>query len=158
MMSEQPVATSAPAADEHPHRELVALGAAHVNAEATSGSTKQRFIDLGADASRWFETLVIADLEAGASDGPRVYSASSTAETWYQLVSGSGVLVLPDGSEQELRQYDGVYFNPGDGAELRATPGESLRWMILSANSGGSTPYSQAEGRGRATGGGLGGG
>jgi mannose-6-phosphate isomerase-like protein (cupin superfamily) len=157
MMSEQPGATSAPTVDEHPHRELVALSAAQVNAEATSGSTKQRFIDLGADASRWFETLVIADLEAGASDGPRVYSASSTAETWYQLVSGSGVLVRPDGSEQELRQYDGVYFNPGDGAELRATPGESLRWMILSANSGGSTPYSQAEGRGESTRGEIGG-
>src|ERR1700685_3070757 len=147
MMSEQPVATSAPAADEHPHRELVALGAAHVNAEATSGSAKQQFIDLGGDVSRWFETLVIADLDAGASDGARVYDADTTAETWYQLVSGSGVLVLPDGRKQELRKYDGFYFTRAAGAELRAAQDEPLRWMILSANSNGSTPYSQDGGR-----------
>ncbi len=98
-MSEQSGATSASAADEHPHRELVALSAAHVNAQATSGSTKQQFIDLSGDVSRWFETLVIADLEAGASDGPRFYDAGSTAETWYQLVAGNGLLSSPGGRD-----------------------------------------------------------
>jgi mannose-6-phosphate isomerase-like protein (cupin superfamily) len=137
--------------DGNPHRKLVPVGPAQAAAEATSGETRLQFVDIDKDDSRWFETMVIADLEAGKSDGGRVFPTSSTAETWYQLVSGRGALVLPDGSETELDQYDGVYFNPGDGAELKASGEEPLRWMILSANSGGGTPFAAGSDRGEST-------
>jgi mannose-6-phosphate isomerase-like protein (cupin superfamily) len=150
MTSEASGTATTEASAAAPYRELVPFDASTSNEELQSGATRQRFIDFG-EASRWFETLVIADLDAGASDGGRVYGTSSAAETWYQLVSGRGVLVLPDGSEQELRQFDGVYFKPGDGAELRAAADEPLRWMVLSASAEGATPYSAAEGRGEST-------
>ena len=136
--------------DDHPHRELVPLTRAGAHERRMSGATTQHFVDVG-EVSRWFDTLVICDLPAGETDRPRVHPADSATETWYQLVSGSGVLVLPDRTEEPVRQFDAVFFSPGTGAELRTTSDEPLIWLIVSTAGGPPTHYSAAEGRGEGT-------
>ena len=109
-----------------------------------------RFVDVGAQ-SLWFDTLMAGGLGPGESDGERVFDASSTAETWYYVTSGTAEFVQPDGTVEVLAPYDAVYLAPGAGGELRAAAESKVDWFALSCDGGKPTPFSETRGRGAAT-------
>jgi mannose-6-phosphate isomerase-like protein (cupin superfamily) len=115
--------------------------------ERVDGATRQGFNDLG-ETSRWFDTIVTSDLASGETDGPRVFPS---AETWYFLVDGDAEFVNPNGSVETLSRFDGVFFLPGTGGELRATSGHGLTWLTIASAGGSPTPFSSDGGRGEAS-------
>lgn len=101
---------------------------------------EHQYIDIGG-SSRWFDTLMIGNLQPGQSDGLRTFSAAADGnptEVWYIMVEGVATLLQPDGVSEVLKPYDGVYFPPGSAAELRATH-SACTWLVIPCAGGSGT-------------------
>ena len=97
------------------------------------------FVDIK-KGSRWFDQLLVAGLPPGQRETSCFPDDGS--ETFYIFSRGGGELVLPDGIVNTIRQFDGVYFGSGSGAELRAG-NEGLEWLAVSTNGGKPTPHAK---------------
>lgn len=115
-----------------PFRRPTALGSL-----AGASAPSYSFVDLR-ERSKWFDQLLQAGLPAGMTEATAF--PDDGTETFYIFSRGEGEVTLPDGTRRTVRQFDGVYFGSGAGAEIKAGS-HGLEWLAISTNGGKPSPY-----------------